>query len=174
MIAEAPGHLQLSAFFNQAELDRYKTLFDTITEMQSRCETEITRLNIKLDQFKQQGCEKSSTFRYWNIFVDDVAPGLRDLTRSFCEGDWDRHLSAIQRAIPLCFAFDRVNYKTWLPTYFEECRALPEKVPVIYESFTKGGFAVRHTSQRGSGVPMDQALEKAYNKPAKGHGGMEH
>ena len=33
MIAEALGYLQLSAFFNQAELDRYKTLFDNITEM---------------------------------------------------------------------------------------------------------------------------------------------
>ena len=72
MITEALGHLQLSAFFNQAKLDRYKTLLHTITEMQSlfeadepdqellqqtleRCETEITHLNIKLDQFKQQG-----------------------------------------------------------------------------------------------------------------------
>ena len=81
MIAEALGYLQLSAFFNQAELDRYKTLFDNITEMQplfeadepdqelwqqtlERCETEITHLNIKLDQFYQQGCQKTSTFRY--------------------------------------------------------------------------------------------------------------
>ena len=127
MIAEALGYLQLSAFFNQAELDRYKTLFDNITEMQplfeadepdqelwqqtwERCETEITHLNIKLDQFNQQGCQKTSTFRYWNRFFDDVTPALRDLTRSFCEGDWDLHLSAIQRAIPLCFTFDRVNH----------------------------------------------------------------
>ena len=74
-IAEALGHLQPSAFFDQAESDRYKILFDTITEMQSlseadqldqellqqtweRCETEITHLNIKVDQFKHQGCEK--------------------------------------------------------------------------------------------------------------------
>ena len=116
MTAEALGHLQLSAFFSQTEFDRYKPLFDTITETQSmfeaddsdqeilqhtweRCENEITHLNMKLDQFKQ-GCEKSSTVRYWNTFINDVAPVLRDLTGSFCEGDWDLHLSAIQRALP--------------------------------------------------------------------------
>ena len=33
LIAEALGHLQLSTFFELAELDRYETLFDTITEM---------------------------------------------------------------------------------------------------------------------------------------------
>ena len=37
-IAEALGHPQLSAFFDQVELDRYNTLFDNITEMQSMFE----------------------------------------------------------------------------------------------------------------------------------------
>ena len=59
-------HLELSAFLNQVQLDRYKILFDAITEMQplgdagesdqellqqtwERCKIDITRLNIKLD-----------------------------------------------------------------------------------------------------------------------------
>ena len=145
---------------------------EILQQTRERCETEITHLNINLDQFKQQDCEKSSPFWFWNTFVDDVVPVLRDLTRLFREGDWDLHLSAIQRAIPLCFAFDGVNYNRWLPIYFEDCRALPETFPTMYESFTKSGFVVRHTSRRGSGIPMDQALEKAYNKPAKCQGGI--
>ena len=90
-----------------------QTLFETdkldqeiLQQTWERCETEITHLTIKLDQFKQQNCEKSSTFQYWNTFVDDVAPVWRNLTRSFGEVDWDLHLSAIQTAIPLCIAFD--------------------------------------------------------------------
>ena len=31
---------------------------------------------------------------------------------------------------------------------------------------------VRRTAKCGSTVPMDQALEKEYNKPAKGQGGI--
>ena len=38
--AEALGHVQLSSFFNQAEFDRYKSLFDTITETQSILEAD--------------------------------------------------------------------------------------------------------------------------------------
>ena len=101
-------------------------------------------------------------------------PILRDLTRSFREGDWNLHLSSVQRAIPLCFAFDRVNYnKRWLPIYYEDCLNLPLKFPEMYDCFMKGGFVVKHTKRSGSAVPMDQeALEKAYNKPAKGQSGI--
>ena len=42
--------------------------------------------------------------------------------------------------------------------------------PAIYASFVQNGFVVRHTIKCGSSVPMDQALEKEYNKPAKGQG----
>ena len=34
------------------------------------------------------------------------------------------------------------------------------------------GFIVKHTNRQGSRVPMDQALEKAYNKPAKSQSGI--
>ena len=36
----------------------------------------------------------------------------------------------------------------------------------------EGGFVVRKTKRKGSAVPMDQALEQYYNKPAKGAGGI--
>ena len=31
---------------------------------------------------------------------------------------------------------------------------------------------MHHTMRKGNGVPIDQALEKAYNKPAKGRRGV--
>ena len=42
---------------------------------------------------------------------------------------WNMHLSALWRAIPLCFAFDRVNYKRWQPVYYEDCFAIPDQFP---------------------------------------------
>ena len=44
--------------------------------------------------------------------------------------------------------------------------------PKLFEAFNQGDFVVNHTSRRGSSVLVDQALEKAYNKPAKGPGGV--
>ena len=44
VIAEALEHLQLLTFFNQAELDRYKTLFDASTEMQPLFEANVGKM----------------------------------------------------------------------------------------------------------------------------------
>ena len=32
-----------------------------------------------------------------------------------------------------------------------------------------GGFVLSQATRRGSAIPMDQALEKQCNEPAKGH-----
>ena len=50
-------------------------------------------------------------------------------------------------------------------TLLENCLALEQKYPKIHVSFLKGDFAVQHSCKKGSTVPMDQAPEKAYNKP---------
>ena len=68
--------------------------------------------------------------------------------------------------------FDPVNYKRWLPLCFEDCLPLKDKFLAINESFTAGGFVVRHTKGKANAFPMDQALEKAYNKPEKNNSGV--
>ena len=85
------------------------------------------------------------------------------------------HLSAIQRELPLCCAFDRTNYSRWTPLYlyFDECIKLEELFPLLYEEFKMGNFNDRHTERKCSAVPTDEALEKEYNKVAKGKGQME-
>ena len=44
--------------------------------------------------------------------------------------------------------------------------------PAIYQSFEKGGFVVQRSIRKNSSIPMDQALEVAYNKLAKSSGGI--
>ena len=92
---------------------------------------------------------------------------MRDLTRSYRKFNWELHLSALYRALHLRFAFDRVNYKRWLSLYYEDCLTLPQTFPMIYSPFLEGDFTVKHTASCGSGVPLDQALEKEYNRSAK-------
>ena len=46
--------------------------------------------------------------------------------------------------------------------------ALPQTFPIIYSNFLEGDFTVKHTTNSGSGVPLDQALEKEYIKSSKG------
>ena len=97
---------------------------------------------------------------------------MLDLTQSYCESNWELHLSEIRRGLPLCFAFDRVNYKRWLPLYYEDCLALHQTFPMFYSVFLEGDFTVKHTANSGSGISLDHALEKEYNKSAKGPSGI--
>ena len=124
------------------------------------------------DKYKEEGKVKSEQFQYWNKFLEEIIPILRDLTRSHREGNWKLHLSAVHRSLSLFFAFDRTNYCRWVLLFYEDCIALEKNFSVIGASFLQGGFVVRQTLKYGSGVLMDQTLEKEYNKPAKGQGGI--
>ena len=83
--------------------------------------------------FKGNGEIESKQFRFSYNFIERIYPVLRDVTRSHREGNWQLHLSAIKRALPLVLAFDRTNYKRWLPLYFEDCLILPKNIPLIHE-----------------------------------------
>ena len=184
MISEAPQRLQFSKFLETVDTSRFSDLFQHIAELQTlfkninettesikstweSCQNEMHEF-IEVVLFKNKFSNISERFQYFNVFLEQIAPVLRDLTRSHRESNWKLHLSAVRRALPLCFAFDRVNYKRWLSLYYEDCLALPQNFPKIYEAFLEGDFTVKHTTKSGNGVPMDQALEKEYNKPAKG------
>ena len=86
-------------------------------------------------------------------------------------GEWLLHISAVEGAIKLFLAFDRTNFSRWVPLYLQDCLKLEQEFPLIYGEFMeKGSFVVRHTHQKCSAVPIDQALEKEYNKAGKGKG----
>ena len=75
-----------------------------------KCKSLFSRFRDDFEEFKKEGCQKREQFRYRTLFIDEITPVLRDLTRSHRERNWSLHLSAIPRAIPLLFAFDRTNY----------------------------------------------------------------
>ena len=133
----------------------------------------VTRTRESFNKFVEESSKESEQFKYWSIFLDELYPVLCDLTVSHRNGDWLLHLSAVERAIKLFFAFDRTNYSRWAPLYLQVCLKLEQKFPLIYEEFMeKGSFVITHTHRKCSAVPMDQAMEKEYNKVAKRKGGV--
>ena len=190
LIAEAMEQLQIMSFLECSDGEMYAELFQKIQTLKNvikenptrnqanfeslwnSCLEELSTFDEEFHKFKQRGSIESKVFAYWNNFVTNLAPVLHDLTQSFRDADWDLHLSSVNRSIDLCFAFDRINYKRWLPLYYEDCTSLPDRFPKMHRSFLRGDFVVKHTSRNGSAVPMDQALEKAYNKPAKSSSGI--
>ena len=109
---------------NQQVTELSQLILDT--NIQSVC-TEWEKLISKISFMGLQNFRENLL----NNFIEKIFPVLRDLTRSHREGNWQLHLSAIQRGLPLVFAFDRTNYKRWLPLYFEDCLSLPIKYPLL-------------------------------------------
>ena len=106
-------------------VQQVKSISQLISETNNQStNTEWEKLTTKMkslgfDEFNENRKKKSEQFLFWHNFISKVFPVLRDLTRSHREGDWKLHLSAMQEALPLVFAFDRTNYKWWLPLYFK-------------------------------------------------------
>ena len=185
LISGALQRLQFSKFLETVDISRFLDLFQHIAELRilfkninettesikstwESCQNEMNEFIEAVLLFKNKFSNVREQFQYFNVFLEQIAPVLRDLTRSYRESNWKLHLLAVRRVLPLCFAFDRVNYKRWLPLYYEDCLAPSRNFPKIYEAFLEQDFTVKHTTKSGSGVPMDQVLEKEYNKPAKG------
>ena len=162
---------------NQA-VQQVKGISQLISEINNHStNTEWEKLTTKMkslgfDESNENRKKKIEQCLFRHNFISKVFPVLRDLTRSLREGDWKLHLSAIQKALPLVFAFDGTSYKRWLPLYFEDSLSFPKKYPSIHESFLQGEFVVRLTQRNVSAVPMDQALESKYDKPARGASGI--
>ena len=47
----------------------------------------------------------SQSFSYWNTYVSDVFPIIRDLTNSLRSGDWMLYISAVESASTLFFLY---------------------------------------------------------------------
>ena len=140
--------IQKSIDISNSEVNDENTIIE-INEIESvllQSREWVTRTRESFDKFAEESLKESEQFKYWPIFLDELYPVLCDLIVSHRNGDWLLHLSAVERAIKLFFAFDRTNYSRWAPLYLQVCLKLEQKFPLIYEEFMeKGSFVITHS-----------------------------
>ena len=120
---------------------------ENINSQWSKCMNLLEEFEEAFNTFKASSSAKSNFFAYMNNFLSNMAPVLRNLTRSFRDANWHLNLSSVNHAVDLCFSFDCINHKCWLPIYYEDCLALPKRFPEMYESFLNRDFVVKHFFQ---------------------------
>ena len=69
-------------------------------EVWESSKSSISRLQ-QLFQEYQNTNESNTHFVYWNIFLHNIFPTLRDFELAVREGDWDLFLDAILRSLPI-------------------------------------------------------------------------
>ena len=74
--------------------------------MKEQCGT----IQAAFQAYVKERASQSQSFSYWNTYVSDLFPIIRDLTNSLRSGDWILYISAMERASTLFFFFGRTNY----------------------------------------------------------------
>ena len=141
--------LQWSAFFKTQEPETYKEELLTLKILQERiAEKDADRGRKLLEEvynssasmiesfknFKNEGCNLSEIFQYWDRFIALVAI-LRNLVRADREGDLNLHLHTVQCILPFFALFDCVNYLRLCSLCLDDRQRLPEKAPRTHQAF---------------------------------------
>ena len=79
--------------------------------------------------------------------------------------DWELLLECIRRVAPYRFAFDHINYASYLPVMLGDILQLPNDFPDVYEKFMGGKFAVQLTEN--TEFSTDKVIEVSLNKDTK-------
>lgn len=117
-------------------------------------------------------CRNGDLSTFWISYLDIVGDVLLDLIRASREGNWELHLSAVEKLIPWGFAYDRVNYARYLPVYFLQMCNLQQDHPEVHEYLRSGGFTAQLSDNNPFGrVPIDQTIEMTVNKDTQTVGG---
>ena len=127
---------------------------------------QLSAMSDMLAEFKKEGRGQSSTFAYWDSFLEAVSVLLR-LLRADREGDFLLHLDAVLETVPYFHLAGRINYSRHTPAYVLDMKMLE------HNHSASGGFVVRRKGDISFNcVPTDQALEQTINREAKNDGGV--
>ncbi|KAL7382446.1 hypothetical protein ABVT39_022502 [Epinephelus coioides] len=93
--------------------------------------------------------------------------------RATRESNRQLHLSTVHLMMPWFFAYDRINYVRYLPSYWLEMVNLPITHPSCHSELSvKGQWTVQRQSEHGfASIACDQAIEQTCNRDAKTKGG---
>ena len=141
------------------------------SEVRNATKQRVEMIEKDFEIYLKETSLKSKSFAFWNTYVSDLYPIVRDLANSMRSGDWILYLSAVERATSLFFFFSGTNYCRWTPIFLQDCYKLEHKFPLLRKSYIDGGLVV-NGDRKGSGVPFDQALEQCYSRPANVSGAI--
>jgi len=69
--------------------------------MQEQCST----IQAAFQAYLKERASLSQSFNYWNTYIFDLFPIIRDLTNSLRSGDWMLYISAVESASTLFFLY---------------------------------------------------------------------
>ena len=144
----------------------------TLIDICKDLEDILIAIHKTVEKFRSAGRRQSSTFTFWDSFIEAGELLLR-LLRAEIDADFELHLNAAAEVIPYFILAGRNKYSKYTPVYISEMWQLKEKQPDMYKHMEAGAFVVRRSEKvKFNSVSTDQALEQTINLKAKSKGGF--
>ena len=109
-------------------------------------EDDLVKVHKILDKFCSVERQQSSTFTYWDSFIEAGELLLR-LIRAERDADFTLHFSAAAETIPYFILAGRNKYAKYTPIYVADMKQLQQKQPEVYKHLENGGFVVRRSGK---------------------------
>ena len=124
---------------------------------------------LTMEDWKIEKMKSIPMFHYW-LLSQKFEMLYLVFVRSLREGNFILYQQSLIKLAHLIFALDHHNYARWLSIHIRDMMNLKNIHPDIYREFSSGFFVVNKTSNRFSGISIDQAHEQN-NSIVKGEGG---
>ena len=108
--------------------------------------------------------KSSRTTKLWVDILIKLLVLCLLLIRAKQEGDWEFHLEAVKKMIPLFFAAGHVNYPRWRLPYLRRMKAFSDNV---HSHFMKVEQTIQLSATPWSGIWSDMEIEVLYNRIGK-------
>ncbi|XP_067931037.1 uncharacterized protein [Watersipora subatra] len=120
LLFEALGRLQLANFLDSLD-ETSSQQFDTVMQSIKTSYINTGEVNsANLEEIRSQflthverECQQSSTYRFWNSYMDLVGI-LLNFLRATRDSNWALHLDSLRAMLPWFFAYDRINYSRYV------------------------------------------------------------
>ena len=145
-----------------------KDPFTAKTYLNSRRKNE--KLMYDFHSFTMHASDKSSMYKYWNGFIDNVNC-IETLIATDWTGDWEGHLDAVENLLPIFRGCNSINYLRYTMFYLKSMHKLPTDHPGIYGMFMKGYFAINESHRKFSDESPDMKLEQTIQRAQKSSSG---
>ena len=97
---------------------------------------------------------------------------LKNLVSANREGNWERHLQAVQDLLPIFCESDSENYLSYSSWYLEKMRKTPDEYPEIYSQFMEEKFVAKTTNGAFNSMLPDMKLEQTIHRSQESSGGI--
>lgn len=71
-----------------------------------------------VQQFREEGCMSSATFKYWDNFLWNILVPFKLFLGATKDGDWEIYQTAKKMLLPTLFAANRTTYSRYMPVLF--------------------------------------------------------